>query len=355
MEEAVATKLYPEWDREFDYGLEIIQTLLWQINFGNTDWGYLAARGPNEYSIISRKPPLPVITETPWCPLVEERDIKITNWVCAEDRNGVWNGKEVDLFVGWEASNVKFLQRMMAAYKLLIERNLEHLAYRALGHVVRDGTADICGIMTEAAHGRMVEHKDKSAVYKAIAQIERSGLVFRGITPDNIMITEEGYVRLRYICGLARQPFDAVERTKELEYWHWEQLELVFNQLARGPNMFPPMRNLQTQLLSLPQFPVPTRGMALHVYVLVIVHAPDPREQAEAGTDNRRRVQRAQLRRAAEMLVFDAPVSAQSLRVSRPRLLVRATVPYEKPDKLVQELLRAQNWTNPNRTKRLTQ
>ncbi|KAJ7452040.1 hypothetical protein B0H11DRAFT_1643282, partial [Mycena galericulata] len=131
-----------------------------------------------------------------WCPLVDERDIEITGWLFAEDRYGIWNGMEVDLFMAWDWSNMNFLQKIMAAYRLLIERNLEHLAFPALGHVVRNGTNRICGIMTAAAYGRMAEYADKTAVYKAIAQIERAGLLFTGIKLSNIMLSDDGQVRL---------------------------------------------------------------------------------------------------------------------------------------------------------------
>ncbi|KAJ6625946.1 hypothetical protein B0H10DRAFT_1782088, partial [Mycena sp. CBHHK59/15] len=134
--------------------------------------------------------------EIPWCSLVEERDIEFTNWLYAEERHGIWNGKEVDIFMAWDTSYAPYLDKTMAAYKLLSGRGLDHLAYPAVGHVVRNGTADICGIMTQPAYGRMVEYTDKSLVYKAISQIERGGLLFTGIKLSNIMVTDDGQVRL---------------------------------------------------------------------------------------------------------------------------------------------------------------
>lgn len=69
---------------------------------------------------------------------------------------------EVDVFMAVDTS--VYLENMMAGYRLLIERNLEHLAYPVVGHIVRSGTAEICGLMAEPSYGRMAEYKDKSAV-----------------------------------------------------------------------------------------------------------------------------------------------------------------------------------------------
>ncbi|KAJ7456982.1 hypothetical protein FB451DRAFT_1275503 [Mycena latifolia] len=352
MEAEDVTRLSPEWDRQFDYGLQLIQTLLSKIEFGRTNWGHLLEI-PNRPRIVAKNHPLPIITEIPWCALIEERDIEITNWVLAEERQGVWNGQEVDLFMGWDASNVHFLQKMMAAYRLLIECDLEHFAYRALGHVVRNGTSDICGIMTEPGYGRMVQSTDKAAVYNAIAQVERAGLLFTGIHLSNIMLTNEGQVRLLSICALARQPADATECAKELAYWHWEQLETLFKELELGPNPIPPLRKMKPTLLVLPHFPAPEHGLSesLNIYLIIDHHDPDPKEVEEVTQAVQRPRPRAK-GGSVKVLVFDAPVSARSLGASRTRLLARATVPYRKPDKLVQELLWAQNW--PNRANKLT-
>ncbi|KAJ6578794.1 hypothetical protein DFH09DRAFT_1148330 [Mycena vulgaris] len=356
MEFEDATRLWPEWDRQFKYGLQIIQTLLQEIDFGRTNWGYLIDNGLNNAHIVQKTHELPRITEIPWCPFVDERDIEITNWVLAEDRHGVWNGKEVDLFIGWDAVFMDFVRKRMAAYKLLIERDLEHLAYRALGHVMRAGTNEICGIMTEASYGRMVEHTDKSAVYKAIAEIQRAGLLFMGIDTSRIMLTDDGQVRLVGLCVLVRQSADPVERAKELAYWHWERLETLFKELEVGPNLIPPMRKIRPTPISLPPFPGPLHGPTINVYMIIVQHGPDVGEERSEVQNAARVLQQHVHRRTngrrIEVLVLDAPASARSLGASRPRLLARAIGPYQKPDKLVQELLRAQNL--PNWTKRLT-
>ncbi|KAJ7938467.1 hypothetical protein B0H13DRAFT_1943177 [Mycena leptocephala] len=353
LEFEVAMKGFPEWDRQFTYGLHIIQTLLPTIKFGHTNWGHLVGND-NNYRIIHKYQRLPLVTEIPWCPLVDERDIEITGFVYAEERLGVWNGMEVDVFMAWDESNAHYLQKMMAAYRLLMERDLEHLAYRALGHVVRNGTAEICGLMTEASHGRIVEHSDKSAVYKAIAQIERAGLLFTGIHTSNIMLTDDGQVHLLSLCALMRQPTDPSERAKEVDLWHWKQLENVFKELELGPNMIPPPRKQQREPRTLAPFPAPAHGLVFDVYVVVVFHLPEPGQgylKEEENLDSRavERYNRPSTNNkgTVEVLVFDTPISARSLRAPRSRVLARATVPYRKPDKLMQELLWAQSWQKP--------
>ncbi|KAF7369809.1 hypothetical protein MVEN_00313500 [Mycena venus] len=327
-------------------GLEIIQTLLPTIRFGQTNWAHLVGHD-NNYRIIHKHQCLPVVTEIPWCPLVNEGDIEITGFVYASDRHGIWNGMEVDVFMAWDVSYTNYLQQVMAAYRLLMERNVEHLAYRAIGHVVRNGTSEICGLITEPAYGRIFEYSDKSAVYKAIAQIERAGLLFTGIHTSNIMITDDGQVRLLSLCALMRQSDDPVKRAEDVENFHWKPLEEIFKDLKLHPNPIPPPRQQKRQLLSLPEFPAPAYGPHINVLLVFIYHHPDPPPEyiKEEEDVKVRAVEKCHNDKGTlEMLVFDAPLSVGSLRAPRTRLHARATVPYRKPNKLMQELLHAQSW-----------
>jgi len=350
MEIEAATRCFPEWDKQFTYGLQIIQTLLPTIRFGHTNWAHLVGN-ENNFRIIHKHKSLPIVTEIPWCPLVDERDIEITGFVYASDRHGVWNGKEVDVFMAWDESYTNHLQQLMAAYRLLMERNLEHLAFRAVGHVVRHGTAEICGLITEPGYGRIFEYSDKSLVYKAIAQIERAGLLFTGIHTSNVMIADDGRVRLLSLCALMRQSDDPVARAKEVEYWHWKRLAEVFKELEHCRNLIPPPREQRRELLSLPEFPAPVHGPKLDVYLVFVYHHPDlPTDNFSDVKDTKSTaVERysglpAVDKGSLDVFVFDAPINARSLCAPKPRLHARATVPYRKPDKLMQELLLAQSW-----------
>ncbi|KAJ7654547.1 hypothetical protein DFH06DRAFT_517050 [Mycena polygramma] len=100
MEIEVAMRCFPEWDREFDYGLQIIQTLLPTIKFGHPNWAHLVG-SDNNYRIVQKNQKLPIVTEIPWCPLIDECDVEITSFLYASDRQGIWNGMDVDLFVAW--------------------------------------------------------------------------------------------------------------------------------------------------------------------------------------------------------------------------------------------------------------
>ncbi|KAF8192800.1 hypothetical protein K438DRAFT_1935043 [Mycena galopus ATCC 62051] len=368
----VADKCTPEWNKQYTYGLEIIHTLLPTIRFGHTNWGYLVGSN-NNYRIIHKHQSLyvicfaevsgtlpfyhrPIVTEIPWCPLVDEREIEITGFLYAEDRFGVWNGREVDVFMAWDTSYVGHLQKRMAAHRLLMERDLEHLTYRAVAHVVRNGTSEICGLITEASYGRIFEYRDKSVVYKAIAQIERAGLLFTGIHTSNIMITDDGQVRLLSLCALMRQSDDPIVRGKEFDYWHWERLEAVFQELEPRPNLVPPPRKQRPTSCFLPEFPAPVRGLKLVVYLVLVCHSGDPLgHRIKDDEDVKPRVLDRHNRpptnhnhkRTYEVLVFDTPISARSLGGPKTRLHARAEVPYhklDKSDKLLRELLFAQSW-----------
>ncbi|KAJ7827886.1 hypothetical protein B0H14DRAFT_2813128 [Mycena olivaceomarginata] len=340
-----------EKDKQFDYGLQIIHTLLPTIRFGHTNWAHLVGRD-NNYRIVHKHQSLPLVTEIPWCPLVDERDIEITGFLYASDRYGIWNGVKVDVFMAWDEISANFLQNTMAAYRLLIQHNLEHFAYRAVGHVVRNGTTEICGLLTEPAYGRMFEYSDKSAVYKAIAQIERAGLLFTGIYTSNIMVASNGQVRLLSLSSLRRQPDDPITRAKEVENCHWTRLEEVFKELEFGPNPIPPPREQKRLLLSLPEFPAPAHGLKLNVYLVFKVHSPPAYSKSEEDVKSKdflrpkkRRHVHANATGTLEMLVLDAPVSAWSLCAPRMRLHAHTTTPYDRvPDKLLKELLAAQIW-----------
>ncbi|KAF7373626.1 hypothetical protein MSAN_00573000 [Mycena sanguinolenta] len=347
----VVERCSSQWGKQYTDGLEIIQTLLPRIQFGQTNWAYLVGND-NNYRLIHKHQPLPIVTEIPWCPLVDESDIEITHFLYAEDRHGIWNGVEVDLFMAWDASYTNHLQKRMAAHRLLMERNLEHLTFRAVGHVVRDGTAEICGLMTEASYGRIFEYCDRSAVYKAIAQIERAGLLFTGIHTSNIMITADGQVRFLSLCALMRQPDDPIKRAEECEYWHWEQLEKVFEELKLSRNPIPPPREQRSTSFFLPQFPAPAHGPKVNIFLVVIAHdlySPVKEEQKDVkGATLARRNCGTRM----EVLVLDAPISPRSLHTPKMRLHAYATVPYrklDKPDKLLQELISTQNWQSPLR------
>ncbi|KAJ7271071.1 hypothetical protein C8J57DRAFT_1508032 [Mycena rebaudengoi] len=257
MDPEEATRLTPDWEREYDYGLQIIQTLLYSLEFGENNWAYLIKRRNGSWDFVHKKEQLYIISEAPWCPLVDEREIQITSWLFAEDRQGIWNGKDVDVFIAWDNAFAKQLEKTMIGYKLLIARGLENFTYPLIGHVVRSGSREICGMITEPALGRTVQNMDKSLVYSAVAQIERAGLLFTGLKPSNIMIYN-GKVRFVSICSMHKQPSDKIEREKELTYWHWEQLDSIFKEMSMFGNPIPAMRCLKSSVTEIPPLPSPT-------------------------------------------------------------------------------------------------
>ncbi|KAJ7161053.1 hypothetical protein C8R46DRAFT_1106367 [Mycena filopes] len=340
----------------YNFGLEIIQSLLHTINFGATKWAYLVG-SDNNYRIVPRVPPLALITEVPWCPLVDERDIKITRLLCAENQEGIWDGMQVDIFMAMDTS--LYLERMMAGYRLLRERNLEHFAYPAVGHVVRNGTTRICGLMTEPAYGRMIEKKDRAAVgcNSPFPRSRTAGLVFTTLHLSTVMITDDGQVHflMDSIGGFHRQAADPAVRAEDRDEFHWRRLELLFKEVEHG-NIYLPPRKQQPLRTHLPHFLPPAHGPILSLWgAIELVHLSYSEEYVEegqaegsskaVGRRGRVRTEKKRTLQSVEVVFFDdEPISARSLPAPRVRMTVRPPGPYQKPDKLLQELLRVQDW-----------
>lgn len=91
----------------------------------------------------------------------------------------------------------------------------------------------------------------------------------------------------------------------------------------------------------------------MKVWAVVLAHVSDSDQQTlKAAEETSRAVVRHGPPRAEkkpnidslEVLFFDEPISPRLLRAPRTRLIVRPPAPYQKPDKLLQELIRAHNW-----------
>lgn len=133
------------------YGrIEKIQTLVSTMPFGSKNWAYFITKRDGTYSLVYRERKLYQVTTPPWAPLVDEREILVTKMISPEENQGIWDGKEVDLFMGWNEKYRRMLDRIMRAHNLL--RGLD-LTFEVLGHVT-NSDGEIIGIMTEPAYGR---------------------------------------------------------------------------------------------------------------------------------------------------------------------------------------------------------
>ncbi|KAJ8483491.1 hypothetical protein ONZ45_g14591 [Pleurotus djamor] len=235
------TNDWEEWDKEYNFTLEKIQTVVKTVEFGRTNWAYLLPRPDGGCRLIQKERPVPRVTYPTWAPLVEEKDIVTTKWISAEDRQGLWNGREVDLLMmGWDDKRMNEVEQTMKASPWL------DLTFEVLAHIVRDGR--VIGLMTEPAKGRMVEHCDRAKVFDAISRVESRGLLYRSIHCSNIMISG-GKVRLLNISTTRYYSPEQRERhAEDFKFFHWKALKIMFDLIREGNFMTPPRtwpQNLQ--------------------------------------------------------------------------------------------------------------
>ncbi|KAF9529152.1 hypothetical protein CPB83DRAFT_883110 [Crepidotus variabilis] len=237
-------KDHPFWDwlvaerdaKVYAHYLEIIQTLLSQVEFGKTNWAYLTysnRKGPGGgYQLTQRHRPIPRPKCPPWGKFIYESEIEYTVFGLAGDRRGIWDGKEVDVMVGWDESHMDDVDRAMMGYRLLEGMDL---TYEFYGHLIGpDG--EIKGIVSEAAWGRMITPDDFTRVYRAVARIQRRGLLYRGCLTNRFMIAN-GKVRVLELPVVDAKNFaNRPELERLAELWHWNELSQLFHEIKNiGP------------------------------------------------------------------------------------------------------------------------
>jgi hypothetical protein len=212
-----------------------------------------------------------------WAPLIEEKDIIYTRWFLVDVRTGYWKGREVgrahfrlftdqhgftrcatDVIVGYEDHYLKRVDATMKGYRALQGFDL---TYPVLAHVISsDGS--VIGIVTEPEVGRLVQYRDRTLVYQAIAQLQQHHLIFNGLHYSKIHILD-GKVRLSNVASIAYIE-DPIELKEEAEERHWGPLKRLFEFLDPGDEVF--LLSLervsrQATLKLLPDHPSPERPL----------------------------------------------------------------------------------------------
>jgi hypothetical protein len=128
-----------------------------------------------------------------WAPLIEEKETIYTRWFLVDVTTGYWKGCEVgrahfrlfadqhgltgcatDVIVGYEDHYLKRVDATTKGYRALQGFDL---TYTVLAHVISsDGS--VIGIVTEPEVGRLVQYRDRTLVYQAIAQLQQRHLIF---------------------------------------------------------------------------------------------------------------------------------------------------------------------------------
>ncbi|KAL4267378.1 hypothetical protein AB1N83_003763 [Pleurotus pulmonarius] len=268
---------------DFCFGLEKIAALVHKLDFSRANWAYLTTRTDGSFNVIYKNKPLhPMISPgNLLAPLVEESEIITTKFISCEQRQGLWNGTEVDIMIGWNDQWMKLVEREIEGHRCL--RGLD-LTFEVLGHVTRDG--QVIGIMTESATGRMVEYPDRAAVYDAITKVQSRGLLY-SVQESNIMIAD-GKVRLLSLASI-RKMRSGEGSAAEANRFHWDALRKLFEKLFQYPNFMPPPQCIRQQTVKIlapvpPLYKPPATNLATHPLFKIFVFASASSSSARKGT-----------------------------------------------------------------------
>jgi hypothetical protein len=331
--------------REHEYGIEIIQSLLNVVEFGRSNWSYLVNYG-GTYRLIYKDVPVRHLSCPTWATLVDEGDVQITQWVSGEQRHGLWRGREVDLLVAWGEEYALSIENNTRGHRLLLGLDL---TFEVLGHILRDGR--VVGLMTEPAYGRLMDFRDRSLVYEAIAKLQKHGILYKECHhAPNIMISD-GKVRFLQTVHMRRLP--PVELAKEAEYWHWKTLEDSFNEIGDRPNIYAATchRHVPPRVKIIPQLPSLQRSITPSCYLFILElnfgKAPRPRKRTRrrncralhlATSDSAGHGYRYQSTSTSDDGEDDAPLEVAVTSSFRGRAAMRSFRPYDRASRVGRNL-----------------
>jgi hypothetical protein len=246
-------------NEKYDSGMVIIQSLLDDVEF-SWNWAYLVENKKGDHCLIYKNKPIR-ISCTPFARSIPESEIKITKWISAEERHGIWNGREVDLLMAWDdLVYAKKVEKFTNGYRAI--QGLD-LSFEVIGHVVRDDR--IIGIMTEPAYGRMIEHGDQALVYEAVAKLQQHGVLYASAQHAPFIMISEGKVRFLDIDNMT--PLPEAELIQQAKMW-WEWLDKSFRELRAVRNIYTPSRYVPQRIKVFPRIPSPPRP-SFHSNVII--------------------------------------------------------------------------------------
>lgn len=110
-------------------------------------------------------------------------------------------------------------------------RGLKHLTFPLLGHLARGGL--VVGNVFEAAIGRLIEYRDRAAVYEAVALIQSKHIIMQDIFAGDILVDKAGSVRFTR-SNAAKYISDVEELEKQGNICHWAPLQEIFDGIKPG-------------------------------------------------------------------------------------------------------------------------
>ncbi|KIK98451.1 hypothetical protein PAXRUDRAFT_823873 [Paxillus rubicundulus Ve08.2h10] len=258
---------YIEEYRAYNYLKEVIQTMLDTIVFDSeNNWAHLIRQKDDTYRLVYTKKRS--VHNCPiWTKVVDLDDIEVTRLVDGLYWEGIYKEQEVDLYIGWEDVWGTYITCESRGQKLMQSLGLGHYCFELLAHVSKNGA--IIGLMMEAYIGRGITLADRSAVFEAVADIQRHGVLLMFARGD-ILITKQG-VRFASLSS-AKKYQDQDELAKVAESVHWKTLADMFDNIDHDPfgGCLSSSRTMQAGSFVIPRLPTPGRPFAFTPEELVI-------------------------------------------------------------------------------------
>ncbi|KAG2344698.1 hypothetical protein BDR05DRAFT_931696 [Suillus weaverae] len=254
--ECWSTRNFSSDKEAFFYLQEVLQTMLDNLQFGSeNNWAHLVRQKDNTYSLIYTRKEFVQLKCPVWTKKVNLDDIEVTRIVDCALWEGIHEGMEVDLFMGVHAVWSRFVAAESLGHKLMNEAGVSHYTFKLLAHVYKSGM--IIGVMCEPIIGRRVCPTDRAAVFAAVADIQRHGILLGSLLPYDILITHEG-VRFLNISAV-RFHKDHDQLAAKAETYHWAELAKTFGSGMIAPHT--PLGSRARDALSyvIPRLPSPGR------------------------------------------------------------------------------------------------
>ncbi|TFK36584.1 hypothetical protein BDQ12DRAFT_667725 [Crucibulum laeve] len=226
---------------------EKVVALASSFRFDRGNWAYFVPRGnTGVYSLSYRRKPLKKITCPTWTIRVPERDVLVTKWITVEERH-------VDLLLGHNDFTLDLVQAEMTGQRYVWGLDL---TFEVLGHIVNDED-EVIGIMTEPAYGRLVEYRDRTAVYTAMVKLERMDLYY-STGPSNIMVSN-GKIRFLSLSSVRKFDPQDEKQAAKAKLYNWDTLETMFKDLSTHENFYTPSRYWKQNATVVTIIPPPNR------------------------------------------------------------------------------------------------
>jgi hypothetical protein len=242
------------------------------------------------------------------------------------------------------------------------EAGVSHYTFKLLAHVYKSGM--VIGVMCEPIIGRRVCPTDRAAVFAAVADIQRHGILLGSLVPHDILITPEG---VRFLNISAVQFYKNHDQLAvEAETSHWAELVKTFGSGMIAP--YTPLGSRARDALSyvIPRLPSPGRPvyttpeLAVMRFVWSVMTSPGEyarsdvlpllkfRDQQQKGksasTDDPRHRRRAKIGRKVLIAPLDCSESEDRFETLdqivpdadepyNPKWRSSPRTPYERPNK----------------------